>query len=255
VRRNDCTELPENVVETACSDTNNWSTIAMDQLVVEEESMTQTPVASSSQKKKGCGICGKTFTRQRNLRDHEETQHPDQNTPEGVSKLLKRTTSCNTRRRERRANDPIYKEKQRQISKTNRTNKKACVEACAAGGADVAASSATGITEAEKEAADVAENMPWEVTRGGVWVPVDTVPTPQPPPTAPMIVGVEDEDGVSVEGERVKKAHKKDNTTGVPGRIETTALTTANVASFFVPKYDPPRSKEQRAANPRPSAI
>jgi hypothetical protein len=53
----------------------------------------------------------------------------------------------------------------------------------------------------------------------------------------------------------VKKTRKKDKTTGVLLRVETTALTTANVTSFFTPKYDAPRSKEQRAANPRPSAI
>ena len=90
----------------------------------------------------------------------------------------------------------------------------------------------------------------------GVWTPTDVVHTLQPPPTAPMIAGVLlDEGGVSDAGERVKKARKKDKSTGVPRRIETTALTTANVTSFFAPKYDTPRSKEQRAANPRPSAI
>jgi len=79
----------------------------------------------SSQKKNVCGTCGKEFTRKRNLQRHEETQHPDQNIPETVAKRLKDTTSCNTRRRERRANDAVYREKYRQISQTNRMNKKA----------------------------------------------------------------------------------------------------------------------------------
>lgn len=35
--------------------------------------------------------------------------------------------------------------------------------------------------------------------------------------------------------------------------IESELLTTANVKSFFTPKYEAPRSKEERAANPRPS--
>ena len=102
----------------------------MDQLVVEGESVVggQAPVAAA-QEKNVCGTCGKTFTRERNLRRHEETQHPDQNTPEAAVKRLKDTTSCNTRRRERRVDDPVYREKQRQKSQTNRMNKKARVGA------------------------------------------------------------------------------------------------------------------------------
>ena len=67
--------------------------------------------------------------------------------------------------------------------------------------------------------------------------------------------GVRDGDRVGGMGEHVKKAHKTDKTTGVPGRIETTVLTTANVARFFAPTYKAPRSKEQRKANPRPSVM
>jgi len=67
--------------------------------------------------------------------------------------------------------------------------------------------------------------------------------------------GVRDGDRVGGMGEHVKKAHKTDKTTGVPGRIETTVLTTANVARFFAPTYSAPRSKEQRKANPRPSVM
>jgi uncharacterized C2H2 Zn-finger protein len=170
-----------------------------------------SPVASS-QTKNVCGTCGMEFTRQGNLRDHEENQHTYQNTPEAVAKRLKRTTRSNTLRRERRANDPIYKEKQRQISRTNRMNKKA---------KDVIP------VEAEAAKEDEAEKKADSVRDG---------------------------DRVGGADERVKKAHKKDKTTGVL-RVETTALTTANVTSFFAPTYSAPRSKEQRTANPRPSVI
>jgi hypothetical protein len=67
--------------------------------------------------------------------------------------------------------------------------------------------------------------------------------------------GVQDGGCVGGVGGRVKKARKKDKPTGVLLRVETTPLTTANVISFFTPKYNTPRSRAQRAANPRPSAI
>jgi uncharacterized C2H2 Zn-finger protein len=72
-----------------------------------------------------CETCGKTFARERNLKRHVETQHTDQATPEAVAKRLKR----NTRRRERRATDPVYREKLIQASRTNRAKKKARAEA------------------------------------------------------------------------------------------------------------------------------
>ena len=181
-----------------------------------------SPVASS-QKKNVCGTCAVEFTRKRNLRRHEETQHPDQNTPETVAKRLKDTTSCNTRRRERRANDAVYREKYRQISQTNRMNKKALQ---VAEGGDHTGGVST----------DVKAKVPVEAE-------------------AAKEDGVQDGDRVGGTGERVEKAHKKDNNTGVPLRVETTALTTANVTSFFAPTYNAPRTKEQRNANPRPSVI
>ena len=109
----------------------------------------------------------------------------------------------------------------------------------------------------EKNAEAKKETGPCEVTRGGMWIPTDVVPTLQPPPTAPKIVEVLGEDGAGVGGasKPVKKTRKKDNPKGALFRVTTTALTTANVTSFFTPKYDAPRSKEQRAANPRPSEI
>jgi len=72
----------------------------MDLLVVEGESVVggQAPVAVA-QEKNVCGTCGKKFARGRNLRDHEETQHTDQTTPEAVAKRLKRNECERTRMR------------------------------------------------------------------------------------------------------------------------------------------------------------
>ena len=189
-----------------------------------------SPVASS-QTKNVCGTCGMEFTRQGNLRDHEENQHTYQNTPEAVAKRLKRTTRSNTLRRERRANDPIYKEKQRQISRTNRMNKKACQEA---GDCDH-----TGVVSNDVKAKDV---IPFEAEAA------------KEDEAEKKADSVRDGDRVGGADERVKKAHKKDKTTGVL-RVETTCLTSSNVTSFFAPAHNAPRTKEQRKANPRPSVI
>jgi hypothetical protein len=220
----------------------------MDQLVVEEESMTQTPVASS-QKKNACGTCGSEFAKQSNLKRHIETKHTDQNTPEAVAQCRKLKEYRKNTRRERRANDPIYKEKQRQISKTNRMNKKSYQVA--------EDSEHTGGVSNDVKAKEVSIQVETKAEQkgDGMWTPTDVVHTLQPPPATPTIVGgLDDEDSVSGAGERVKNA-KSVKPTNVLLRVETTALTTANVTSFFTPKYDNPRSKEQRAANPRPSAI
>ena len=154
--------------------------------------------------------------------------HPEQCTPASLAKRLKVTTSSNNQKRERYKTDLPYQTKMKKSSQANRVKTKARVE------------------------------VPWEVSRGGVLVPTDVGPTLQPPPTAPKIVEVSDEDGAGGVGVTLalpKKDHEKAKTTSVPGRVETTALTTANVTSFFTPRYDAPRSKEQRAANPRPSEI
>jgi hypothetical protein len=179
----------------------------------------------SPQKKKVCGTCGSEFTNQSNLNRHVETKHNDQNTTEAVAKRLK-LKEYRKKTRRKRANDPVYREKMQQVDRTYKMQVKARIKACVAGGADADASSAS-INEPSTDAHDP---------------PADAH---EPPTDAHRQGG----------GSRVKKARKKDKTTGVLLRVETTALTTANVRSFFAPKYDAPRSKEQRAANPRPSAI
>jgi hypothetical protein len=233
----------------------------MDLLVVEGESVVggQELVAAAQEKGVVCETCGSGFAKQSNLKRHVETKHTDQTTPEAVAKRLSLKEYQKTTRSKRRATDPVYREKQQKINQTYKMRAKARI-ACAVDGADAAASSATEAeknAEAEKKAEAEKETGPCEVTRGGVWIPTDVVPTLQPPPTAPKIVEVLDEDGAGVggAGKPVKKTRKKDNPKGALFHVKTTALTTANVTSFFTPKYDAPRSKEQRAANPRPSEI
>jgi hypothetical protein len=201
----------------------------MDQLVVG----VQTPVASS-QKKKGCGICGSEFSKQSNLKRHIETKHKDQNTPEAVAKCLKLKEYRKNTRRERRANDPVYREKMQKINRTYKMQVKARMKACAMGGTDADASSAS-INEPSTDASSASINEP-------------STDAHEPPTDAPEL------DNRHGGGIRVKNA-KSVKPADVLLRVETTALTTAGVISFFTPKYDAPRSKEQRAANPRPSAI
>ena len=209
-----------------------------------------TGLQSSSQKKNVCGTCGKEFSRHGNLRIHEETQHTNQNTPEAVAKRRKRTTYCNTRRRERRANDPVYRENEKQMSRTNRLSKTACQvsedgDHTGVVSNDVQTKDVSIPVETEAEKEDEAEN---EV---GAEKEVEAEKKDEAEKKGD---GVRDGDRVGGADERVKKAHKKDKTTGVL-RVETTVLTTANVTSFFAPTYSAPRSKEQRVANPRPSVI
>ena len=52
----------------------------------------------------------------------------------------------------------------------------------------------------------------------------------------------------------MKKAHTKDKTGGV-FCVTTTALTDENIKAFFSPKYNTPRTKEERKSAPRNSAL
>jgi hypothetical protein len=194
-----------------------------------------------------CTKCGNTFTNVSNLNRHIVTKHTDQDTPEAVAKRQKLKEYRKKNRREHRANDPVFREKERQISQTNRMNKKKCQ----------VAEDGTHMGGVRNDVKATDESIPFEteIEKKGDGIPTDIVHTPQPLPTTPMIMGVLDEDGVSASGERVKKARKKDKPTGVMLRVGTTVLTAANVASFFAPKYGAPRSKEQRVANPRPSVV
>jgi hypothetical protein len=195
------------------------------------------------QDKNVCGTCGVKFTRHRNLRRHEETQHSDDQNPEAVVENQKRQEAINTRIRNRRIDDPVFREKLRYQSQMNRINKKARVEpAC-----DVATSSAT---ETDQETG-----------------PCEAIPVaPTPPPTTPTTaLGSATSDAICTTGTPAagrcsgfsdptptsKKRRKKDNPKGSPFQT-TIPLTVENVTNFFAPKYKAARSKEQRAANPRP---
>jgi hypothetical protein len=248
-----------------------------------------------------CATCDIKFTKQSNLKRHVETKHTDQTTPEAVAKRLKVKEYRKKNRHKRRATDSVYREKQNQISRTNRMNKNACKgteDGDHAGVSnDVKAKDESMLVETEAEKKD-----------GVAWMPTDIVHTPQPPDTpeigdlvvvgdvlvdkndAPEIgdlvvvgdvlvdyghmgsgVGIVDNSidkndapemrdeenvrGGGVVGGRVNKTRKKENPTRLPLRVETTALTTANVISFFTPRYNTPRSKAQRVASPRPSVI
>jgi hypothetical protein len=223
------------------------------------------------QDKNVCGTCGVKFTRHRNLRRHEETQHPDDQNPEAVVENQKRQEGINTRIRNRRIDDPVFREKLRYQSQMNRINKKARVEpAC-----DVATSSATE-TDQETgpcEAIPVALTPPPTTTptaentrkkdKPGSPVRVTTTALTTAPSTTALGSATSDAicttgtpaagrcSGFSDPTPTSKKHRKKDNPKGSPFQT-TIPLTVENVTSFFAPKYKAARSKEQRAANPRP---
>jgi hypothetical protein len=211
----------------------------MKRVVIGPASSTTVPSAVAPKTDVVCATCGSEFAKQSNLKRHVETKHTDQTTPEAVAKRLEVKEYHKKNRRKRRLTDSVYREKEKQISRKNRINKNVCQVAedndhTVSNGVKSTDVSMLVETEADEE-------------KGGV-MPTDIVHTLQAPHTVPKIIGEV--------GERVKKARKNDkNPTGVPGRVETTVLTTANVTSFFTAKYEKPRTRAQRAANPRPSAI
>jgi hypothetical protein len=76
-------------------------------------------------KKVHCQICDKDFSGQDSLRVHKKTKHTDQSTPEAIARRLKHNTDTSRRRRERRATDPIYREKMQTNNRIERSNKNA----------------------------------------------------------------------------------------------------------------------------------
>ena len=189
-------------------------------------STTQNHSASSQTNKVHCKTCGSGFARERNLRIHEamhDNIEPDtKNTPQAIAKRLKCNTDHNTNRWKLRTNDPIYREKERQISRTNRMNKKA---------------------------AKVNDVEPKDVS-----TPVDVDFMSSCVNLCEDIRLPEEGGGGGGSSRRVKKPRilepPKDGL-----RVRTTALTTQNVMTFFAPKWSAPRSRAQRLADPRHSAI
>ena len=209
---------------------------------------TQTPadagvestVALSQTNKVHCKTCGRGFGRERNLRIHEAVhdEHAAQDTTEAIAKRLKYNTDHNTSRRTLRTNDPIYREKQRQISMTNRVKKKA--------------------SEADKENHVEPKDVSIQVEPKDVSIQVDdesndisSEATLSEATLSEDTLLHEDGGGAS---RHVKKTRKDDAGKGV-FRVTTMALTNQNVQAFFAPKWSAPRSKEQRKIAPRPSAI
>ena len=209
----------------------------MDHSVMEDESMmgAQAPVVSS-RKTVTCATCGKGFAKQANLKRHVEVGHTDQTTPEAVAKRLKLAEYLKTYRHERRKNG----------SATNRAKKKA-LDAIAAGGAcALPASEAKAdekMDEAPKDKAVPTEEAKADADASSASINEPSADAPEP-------------DNRRERGGRVKPPRARALPTAPSVfRVTTTALTTANVAGFFEPKYSAPRSKEQRLAAPRSSAI
>jgi hypothetical protein len=204
---------------------------------------TQTPadagvestVALSQTNKVHCKTCGRGFGRERNLRIHEAVhdEHAAQDTTEAIAKRLKYNTDHNTSRRTLRTNDPIYREKQRQISMTNRVKKKA--------------------SEADKENHVEPKDVSIQVEPKDVSIQVDDESNDISSEATLSEDTLLHEDGGGA-SRHVKKTRRDDAGKGV-FRVTTTALTNQNVQAFFAPKWSAPRSKEQRKIAPRPSAI
>ena len=204
---------------------------------------TQTPadagvestVALSQTNKVHCKTCGRGFGRERNLRIHEAVhdEHAAQDTTEAIAKRLKYNTDHNTSRRTLRTNDPIYREKQRQISMTNRVKKKA--------------------SEADKENHVEPKDVSIQVEPKDVSIQVDDESNDISSEATLSEDTLLHEDGGGA-SRHVKKTRKDDAGKGV-FRVTTMALTNQNVQAFFAPKWSAPRSKEQRKIAPRPSAI
>jgi uncharacterized C2H2 Zn-finger protein len=229
-----------------------------------------------------CGTCGKTFKKKRNLQDHVKTQHTDQNTPEAVAKRLKRNKCRKKTRRERYASDPIYQEKEKQISRTNRMNKKARVEACAVGGTDEV-EKLRGDSEAnERKQGDAVEKPKDDSNSNGkrqelkdseskpAIAPINELSVDanacsvsinaSPTDVHPHPVDASEPDNRRGGGSRVKKVNNKAKTKGVSAPLCTFPPNQKEVLKFLYPNGEPPpppppRSKEERKANPRPSAI
>jgi hypothetical protein len=125
--------------------------------------------------------------------------------------------------------DPKYREKQRQISMTNRIKKKA--------------SEADKENNVEPKDVSILVDSESNGISSCVYLSDTTL--------SEATLLHEDGGGAS---RHVKKTRRDDAGKGV-FRVTTTALTNQNVQAFFAPKWSAPRSKEQRKIAPRPSAI
>jgi hypothetical protein len=203
-------------------------------------------------KKVHCHICGKDFSGPKSLRVHDNTKHTDQSTPEAIARRLKHNTDTSRRRRERRATDPIYREKMQtnnRIERSNKNARKAAEDGGHVGGVadvdemDVHISDDDNVIEVIQEDAsedsDLADGLRDDTQSKDVVSSVGDV------------VVVDDDSGhVGGASKQEKKSDMKRKNTGVL-HATTMLLTAANVSEFFEPKYPVPRSKAQRLLEPR----
>ena len=194
----------------------------MDQVVVEDELVTglQSPVTPSQNQKVYCTNCKSGFANQANLKRHEETKHADQNTPEAITKRLQLKEYRKVNTRERRKHDHVYRAKMKQTHRTYRLQKKS-----------------RGAVEND----DHVDSVDKDVTSKDIPPEVDTQLH-------------EESDHSLGSDSHVKKAHTNDKTRGV-FHVTTTALTDENIKAFFSPKYNTPRTKEERKSAPRNSVV
>jgi hypothetical protein len=197
----------------------------MEQLVEEDEFMrVHAPVASSQKKNVYCGTCDKQFANQANLNRHEELKHTDQNTPEAVAKCLQLKEYRKINRRERRVNDPVYREK---VQQTNRAYKLKI--------------KTRGAAEDGDHAGDVSNDV--KPKDGSVSVDVSEV------------TQLDEDDGRMCDVSKRAKTHHKGGKTTDGLHVTTMALTNENIAEFFLPRWSAPRTRVQRLAAPRSSVV
>ena len=171
--------------------------------------------------------CGKRFTRQRTLRNHEETQHLNRNMPKALAQREKKNTYSKNRNRDRLISDPAYREKKRQICREDRLKNKSRVASCTAGHVGHGSNN---------------------VTATEMCMSVDLIEDPQQVEAEPgvdvddasekiKVVDVIEEDSDREDDVRriVKKTRKKNATTGV-FQVTTMTLTAENLRSFFKPR-------------------
>jgi hypothetical protein len=221
------------------------------------------PPPPSQKAKVYCALCGTGFERLWNLTRHEAVAHANHNTPEAIAKRQLLNEYHNANRRKRRAKDPVYREKQRDVCRTNRSKKtrvvvaeaaatavavavEVAVEVAAHDGDNVAAAVVAVTATATAAAAAVTATAAAAVGGGGGGGPVagdDVVHIIQ----IPTMHGG---GGGTGGGGHTRRSKVDKNSTF---QVQTTPLTQEGVTNFFAPKWSLPRSKEQRRAAPRSS--
>jgi hypothetical protein len=184
-----------------------------------------------------CRTCGKGFTRQRTLRNHEETQHFNRNMPKALAQRKNKNTYGKNRNRDRLISDPVYREKKRQICREDRLKNKSRVASCAAGH--------VGHVDGSND-----------VTATETCISVDLIEHPQQVEAEPdvdvddasenikVVDVIEEENGRDDDVIRVvKKPRKKNAPTGV-FQVTTMTLTAENLRTFFKPRGRSQRSSE-----------